>query len=105
MSWGIELEPVDGDPIEVFEGHTYNLTPMWRLAGVFEVSRDLDGEVASTAGIRAATGLLRAVTSPDQFRELNPANGWGDFEGFVAMLTRFAIACADNPTAIMRWNG
>jgi len=106
MSWGIELETPQGDVLEVFDGHTYNLTPMWRLARVVEErSSELDGIAAHEAGIRASRGLLRAVTRPDVFRHLNPENGWGDFDGFVAMLTRLAIACADNPTALVRWNG
>ncbi|MFJ4038233.1 hypothetical protein ACIPVB_09100 [Microbacterium sp. NPDC090007] len=106
MSWGIHLETDNGEVVEVFDGHTYNLSPMWRLAGVFEKhSVELDGMAAHEIGLRASRGLLRAVTRPDVYRHLNPENGWGNFDGFVEMLTRLAIRCADNPTAIARWNG
>lgn len=104
MSWGIRLE-TDTDVIEVFDGHTYNLTPMWRLAGVFNASRDLDGQTARSILTRAVEGLSRAVQFPEQFRSLNPENGWGDYEGFVEMLTLLAIRCAENPNAKARWNG
>lgn len=106
MSWGVDLDTTDGDRVYVFDSHTYNLSPMWRLAGVFQQSSsELDGMAAHELGIRASRGLLRAVARPDVFRHLNPDNGWGDYEGFVHVVTRLAVACADNPTAIVRWNG
>jgi hypothetical protein len=44
MSWGVDIviDHADGytTTVEVVSGHTYNLTPMWRKAGVFETSRD-----------------------------------------------------------------
>jgi hypothetical protein len=106
MSWGIDIELPDGEWVEIVEGHTYNLSPMWRLAGVFEDgSHDLDGMLAADLADRAARGLLRAVRYPTMFEEVNPSNGWGDFDGFVEILTRTAIRCAENPTGIVRWNG
>jgi hypothetical protein len=106
MSWGIDLEDTDEGSVEIVSGHTYNLSPMWREAGVFDdSSSDLDGMLAADLAIRAARGLLRAVADPARFRALNPSNGWGDFEGFVAILTLTAITCAEHPTAIVRWNG
>jgi hypothetical protein len=80
---------------------------MWHLAGVFESSpiSDLDGAKAATVGIRASRGLLRAVTSPAKFRELDPENGWGDYEEFVRVLTRLAIDCAEYPEADVRVYG
>lgn len=104
MSWGIDLDTGTGT-VEVFDGHTYNLSPMWRLAGVFETSRDLDGLRASEIHGRALAGLRRALSFPEQFRSLNPANGWGEYDGFVQVLTLLAIRCAENPTAVARWNG
>lgn len=106
MSWGIDLEDPDDGFFEIVDGHTYNLSPMWRLAGVFDQSsQDLDGMLAADLATRAARGLLRAVTHPAEFRELDPPNGWGDFDGFVRILTLTAIICAEYPKAIVRWNG
>ena len=105
MSWGIDLETTDGW-VDIVDGHTYNLTPMWRLAGVIEVSsRELDGLRAGVLADRAARGLLRAVTKPAEFKALNPENGWGDFDGFVEILTLTAVICAEHREAIVRWNG
>lgn len=104
MSWSLYLEatrpdePVDevyGKPVD---GHTYNLSPMWRLAGVFDdSSKDLDGLPAGVIAARASAGLLKAVSYPQAFQALNPPNGWGDYDGFVEVLTRLAIAAAMAP--------
>ena len=105
MSWGIEIETVD-DLVEIVDGHTYNLSPMWRLAGVFEHhSSEVDGLRADVLADRAARGLIRAVSRPAEFKALNPANGWGDYEGFIEILTRTAIVCAENRAGVIRWNG
>lgn len=106
MSWGIDIELPSGEVVEIVEGHTYNLTPMWRLAGVItDGSSDLDGARAGWLADVAARGLLRAVTRPAQFKALNPENGWGDFDGFVRILTRTAIICAEHREGVIRWNG
>lgn len=105
MSWGIDIEMPDGSWVPIVDGHTYNLTPMWRLAGVCDVSSDLQGIRADVLADRAARGLLRAVTNPAEFKALNPPNGWGDYEGFIRILTLTAVTCAENRDGIVRWNG
>jgi hypothetical protein len=106
MSWGVDLEEPDGEVVEVFDGHTYNLSPMWRLAGVFEgSSSELDGMLAAEVAVLARLGLHRVDRDEAAFEALNPPNHWGDFEGFVRILTLTAETCEEHPTAIVRWNG
>lgn len=109
MSWGLDIEYEGRDRadwIEIFDGHTYNLCPMWRRAGMFEErSSELDGIRADVLADRAARGLMRAVSQPAAFKALNPENGWGDYGGFIKILTRTAIVCAENREGIVRWNG
>lgn len=106
MSWGIDVELPSGQMVEIVDGHTYNLTGMWKLAGVIEDgSSDLEGVRADVLADRAARGLMRAVSRPADFKALNPVNGWGDYEGFIEILTRTAIVCAENREGTIRWNG
>lgn len=105
MSWGLDIE-TNREVVELFGGHTYNLTPMWRLAGVFDgSSSDLDGILADVLADRAARGLMRAVSKPAEFNALNPANGWGHYQGFIEVLTLTAIVCAEHRDGVVRWNG
>lgn len=106
MSWGIDLEEPDGEIIEIVHGHTYNLSPMWRLAGVFEgSSSELDGMLAAEVGVLATLGVRKAERDPAAFEKLEPANGWGDFDGFVRILNLVAELCTQHPNAIVRWEG
>jgi len=109
VSWGLDIEHEGRermDWIEIVDGHTYNLEPMWRLAGIFEQHSDqLEGIRADVLADRAARGLMRAVSKPAEFKALAPANEWGSYEGFIEILTRTAIICAENRDGIVRWNG
>lgn len=110
MSWGVDIEVRHDDgyvtTIEVVDGHTYNLTPMWRRAGVVEGStRDLDGRPTAEVAPIALAGLVDAWTHEAEYRELEPPNGWGDFEGFIEILTRLTALCYAHPKGVLRWNG
>lgn len=109
MSWGVDIE-VDHDDgyktvVEVVEGHTYNLTPMWRRAGVFETSSDLQGRNAGTLAPVLSAALIDALRHRGDYEALNPSNGWGDYDGFVKILTRFTQLAWEHPTGTLRWNG
>jgi hypothetical protein len=67
---------------------------------------DLDGWTCARAFPvldRAAAEMLR---HEEELRELEPANGWGDFDGAAAYLRRAADAARlfrEVPTAVIRW--
>ena len=81
---------------------THNLIPMARLAGVSECMWD-----AKKNGITKAFQLLESLqdaivgmkAEPERFRALNPSNGWGNYEGFLAALVALCEACRSNPNA------
>lgn len=110
MSWGVDIAITHDDGyvtvIEVVDGHTYNLTPMWRKAKiVHQGTRELDGQNAGTLAPRLLKGLVDAWVDAAAYRELDPPNGWGDYDGFVEILTRFTRLCYQHPKGVLRWNG
>ena len=111
MSWGVDIEIDHGDGyttiVEVVDGHTYNLTPMWRKAGLADETgtRALDGKSCVDIGPRAAEALVDAWRNEAEYRELDPPNGWGDYDGFVEILTRLTRLCLQHPRGVLRWNG
>jgi hypothetical protein len=44
-------------------------------------------------------GLLRLLSDPEKYRELNPKNGWGSYEFLVEFVTRYIIFCTTYPEA------
>lgn len=102
MSWGVDIEIDHQDGyhtiVEVVDGHTYNLSAMWRKAGIFDSSSDLDGRSTAQLAPVLSAGLLDATRHASAYRELDPENGWGDYDGFLKILTRFTELCWAHPT-------
>jgi hypothetical protein len=81
---------------------THNLVPMAKAAGLYEACWHPE-EIGVTKA-RDLAGLLRAglvvlLCDPKRFKALNPANGWGDYDGLVAFVASYAVACAEWPDA------
>lgn len=101
MSWSLHLG--DESPVD---GHTYNLSAMWRLSGVVEGStRDLDGLTGAQIAARCKPAVARAIEYPEAFRALDPENGWGDYDGFVEVLVRLWRCAAAHPRDKAEWSG
>lgn len=105
MSWGLDLKFKEGSDISVVDGCTYNLNAMFHLAGIFEVSKDLDGMRASQIRDLAIAGLKKALLFPEAFEVLNPSNQWGDFDVFLEVVMKIALTCSKHPTGTAVWNG
>ena len=81
---------------------THNLTVMAMEAGLYEAlwrPEDLKianaGEMAPLLGF----GLEKLKADPERFKKLNPANGWGTYEGLVRVVENYLEACVQNPDA------
>lgn len=88
--------------------YTHNCQPMWTLA-LSETGSDLrlcefDGMSAAEAvqHLALAVAYMEAPNNRAQFIALNPANGWGDYEGAYRYLREFYEACKDNPLCTVR---
>lgn len=79
---------------------TYNLSKMWRAAGVD--IRGLDGRVAADCVKEVDDALINLRAQPDYFKPMNPPNGWGDYEGLCWTLSRLLDAFQAHPKAIVQ---
>lgn len=78
---------------------TTNLRPMWEAAGI-----DFDALEGKTAAeikpvLKAAIAAMEA--DPEKFKELNPPNGWGDYEGLLKVLRRLHDDCDRASTSVL----
>jgi len=46
-----------------------------------------------------AKGLKLLRENPERFKEYNPENGWGTYEGLVDFVRSYLQACMENPDA------
>lgn len=84
---------------------THNLAPMARAAGLWEPMwrPDENGYETARQLIEPLTeGLRRLVDDPALYKEMNPENGWGDYDGFVEFVKRYLWACQAHPDAVVR---
>lgn len=86
---------------------TSNVAPMWRRA-LHEAGEDI--RLRDTEGRTAGEVLpllRRAVTHmeghPGVYKAMNPANGWGDYEGALNYLRGVAELCQRHPKTTLRW--
>lgn len=90
-------------PTEVYSGNiTHNLNRMAEAAGIYYHLWRPD-EIGITQAallvIPLTEGLQRLLADPEKFKELNPENGWGNYENLVEFVRAYRDACEANPDA------
>lgn len=88
---------------EVYSANiTHNLGKMADEAGIYEPLWKPD-EVGLTKAeqliepLRA--GLQKLKQDPERYKEFNPENGWGSYDGLVAFVENYIAACEEYPQA------
>lgn len=101
MSLDVHLEQME--MTQVYERNiTHNLTKMAAEAGLYEAlwyPEKLGIVQAHELIPFLKAGLQKLIDEPERFKEYNPANGWGDYEGFVDFVASYLRACVSNPNA------
>lgn len=90
MSYNIWTEGAGEQPGELDAldwNYTYNVQPMTAKAGLPSLNL-LDGVPAPVAALALDALIDRFYREPGEYRKLNPANGWGDFDGFLDRLQK-----------------
>ena len=81
---------------------THNLGPMAKAAGIYmELWRPEELGITKAAQLiePLREGLHRLKVEPNKYKEFNPDNGWGDYEGLVNCVSSYLDACYDYPDA------
>ncbi|MFJ4808526.1 hypothetical protein [Streptomyces longwoodensis] len=90
-------EPIDYCAANI-GNYTANVSGMWADALGYWLA-DLNGRTAGDC----IDDLKRAVDDmeqrPHHYRAMNPANGWGNYEGALEYLRELLIACCAHPKA------
>lgn len=108
MSYDVHLEIDAGgaEPVSLAilnENMTWNVRPMFKAAiGEEGFCNNWDGLSAAIAADRCRRTLDAFNADPAKFRALNPANGWGDFEGAREFIQLINDACVLAPNATLR---
>lgn len=101
------MEPVVAQPEEsdgevYWRNITHNLGEMANQAGCYEAlwRPDEHGLFFAEQLIPfLEAGLTRLKADPRYFKSFNPKNGWGNYDGLIAFIEEYLVACKENPTA------
>lgn len=74
---------------------TYNLAAMF-AAALGSSIRDLDGRPAHECVDRLAAAVSDMEAQPDYYKQFNPKNGWGNYDGALEILREMRDRCASN---------
>lgn len=100
MSWDVALvEKQSGDQITETINYTHNCNQMVREAGMPEWPYKVHGWSARKLRRRLDVVLAELRANPEKYRAMNPANGWGDYDGLRSQLARLRSDCRDHPRA------
>ncbi len=96
-------QPMRAQPRRVFHRNiTHNLNTMADRAGIYQVLWRPE-ECGITHAHQLVEPLARGFRAlkddPDRFKPFEPENGWGTYDGLVAFVRDYAIACKEYPEA------
>lgn len=94
----LQIDTGAGEPVTAFYvgNYTSNVGPMWCEALDGKLLREYDGAPCSEAAGPLAEAVKRMEADPEKYREMEPPNGWGDYEGALKYLRTLAEACAEH---------
>lgn len=81
---------------------THNLNSMAEAAGIYkhlwrpeEIGITKAGQLVEPL----RDGLALLLSDPERFKEFDPENRWGDYDGLVDFVRSYKAACEENPNA------
>ena len=80
---------------------TYNLSTMWRAAGVPFSDEGIEGKRAADVLPALEASLVELRAKPVVYRAMNPANGWGVYEELVDLVGSMLDAARKHPESIV----
>ncbi len=110
MSWDAELTfDIDTGTkhsicVAYLGGQTYNVAPMYFHAfgeGINGV-RGLNGKLAGDCIPLLQHAIQVMKDDSKLMRDMNPENGWGNYEGALKWLEKMLGACLEHPKTTMR---
>lgn len=89
--------------VEIYEANvTYNLSDMYyKCIDKEQGYRKLDGMTCKNALSIINNSIADMLNNADEYRKLNPSNGWGSYEGLLAQLQQMRSCCESNPDGII----
>lgn len=103
MSWDVTLyhdEELKNE-IEWVGNYTSNVIDMY-VDAMGHSLRSIHGMQSAEVIDTLSAGVVNMLGDADKYIAMNPANGWGSYEGALAYLTKILDACKARPESYVR---
>lgn len=98
----VAVETGAGEWMEEYVGnYTYNVGPMFKKALGIRLA-ELHDVPCLEAIHMLRTAIADMEDNPEEYKEMDPPNGWGDYAGAVKYLNDIKQACARHPKAVVK---
>lgn len=81
--------------------YTHNCVPMWKKAGIYEALYESEGKTAYEVIETLKKGLQDMKDHPKIYQELNPDNGWGDYESALKWIQELVDTFERHPKGVI----
>lgn len=99
----VKIEQEETETNEVFWANiTHNVGGMASIAGIYEAlwrPDEINIEKANQLIEPLRQGLHNLKIDPEKYKELNPKNGWGSYDGLVSFVENYLNACYEFPNS------
>ena len=101
MGWSIHIGEDEG------VNYTHNTNRMIREAGIPDwpynfLDHIQDDGCAGDMIEPLCKAICNMLKDPEKYKEMNPANGWGNYKSLLTVLMELVVLCAENPSASVR---
>ena len=103
MGLDVELLDIPKEEVVVYDTYvTHNLGLMAKEAGIYMACwrpEEINATKAKDIISILEEGLKKLKDNPDHYKQFNPSNKWGDYDGFVKWVEKYLQACKEHPEA------
>lgn len=82
--------------------YTHNITPMWHLAGVYDILYNSNNKQCGQFIEMLEKGIVDMHIRSEEYIKLNPTNRWGSYKSALPWLEEFTTACKKYPKAVIK---
>lgn len=109
FSLWVEVNHPDGyrSNFSIVDDLTSNLISMFHAGGLLPLEEStnwFDGKACVELQKPTLEALIDYWRRPNAYEDLDPANGWGNHEGYYEALLKIGEMVYRHPTGIMRWS-
>ena len=102
----LDFSLIETSPHEVYSANvTHNLMKLATAAGICKYlwyPKETEIKTAGELAEKLRAAIADMEDRPDYYKQFDPPNKWGSYEGFIPWLKSLLAACEEHPNASLK---